>query len=382
MKPYIAINACALFKQHKTGVEWYATQLLKHLAREWKETDLPVMLFAPKNLVQSHPRTEYQNKNWRLKPLPGKHLWTQYRLLKFLKRYPPALLFSPSYVAPRFLPQNIPDVTVVHGLEGEYFPEFKSIKQTFLDYFFTIPALKRSSFVIAVSEHTKKDLHYFYGIPLQKITTVLSGPGTLGDADLRSTTARSASQEKTIKFLFLGGSTERKNLELAVRIFHQLRHLVGTTVVGTTRELSLQIIGDIKNKELQKILASRKKDITLLGYVSEKKKMEYLKSANFLLYPSFYEGFGFPVLEAQACGAVPIVLKGSGLDEVGGEGIIEFDPSDEKKSISQIISYLEDSAKYRNIQQSGRANVKKFSWQKCAQEVKTILLNNITGLNK
>lgn len=375
---YIAVNATALFKQNKTGVEWYTWQLIKYLAREWKESDPPIVLFLPgdstlfpEKQIFGQTALNIKNANWYLKPLKGKYFWTQYRLLKFLNHRPPGVLFSPSYVAPRFLSKNIPAINIVHGLEGEYFPEFRTVKQIISDHLWIIPALKKHR-NITVSEHTKKDLNRFYHIPLPKIKVILSGPGTLDD-NLTGTghDAFLRKNGKNISFLFLDGSNERKNLPLAIRIFLKLR-------IETRRDLSLYIAGAIKDKNIINFIKSRKKYLIPLGYISEKKKIKQLKLANFLLYPSFYEGFGFPVLEAQAHGAVPITLKNSGLDEIGGKGIIEFDTENEKKSIAGIIDYINNSGRYQQLQEVGLENVQKYRWQKCARETRKFFLQIIS----
>lgn len=360
MKTYIAINASALCKKKKTGVEWYSLQLLKYLEQEWNNEDLTVVLFTPKKI-------NFPSKKWRIKVLPGEFLWTQFYLRNFLVKHPPVLLFSPSYVAPLFLPKRIKKINVVHGLEGEYFPQFRKIREIISDYFINIPSLKKSSLLIAVSEHTRKDLNYFYGIPFEKIKTILSGPGSLDNKfkfDSKKT-------KGTIQFLFLGGSSERKNLELAIRIFQKVTDRISSELVG--KETKLIIAGSI-NKRFRKVLSYGKNNIVLLGYVSEQEKIQQLKNSDFLLYPSYYEGFGFPVLEAQACGTIPVVLKNSGLDEVGGQGIIEFDPALEEKSIDQIVDCIVSSGQHKKLQELGQTNFQKYSWQKCAREIRKILL--------
>ena len=359
MKPYVAINASALVKKNKTGVEWYTSQLLKYLAREWQESDPPVVLFVPQKPKNT---ASIMNKNWRIKILPGKFFWTQYHLLRFLKRYPPLTLFSPSYVAPRFLPPKISTINVVHGLEGEHFPEFRTLKQIVTDHYLTIPAIKKSSLVIAVSEHTRHDLFYFYHLPPKKIKTVLSGPGTIADKKIGCSLVRK--KDKVTKFLFLGGSNERKNLKLALRIFFLLKRKF--------KNIHLTVTGKI-NPPIENII--KEKNITFLGYISEAEKKKQLKNAHFLLYSSFYEGFGFPVLEAQASGTVPITLKGSSLEEVGGDGIVKYDPRQEKKFLSLIVSLVKDQKKYSQMQKKGLKNIQRFSWQTCAKEIKKVLVN-------
>jgi len=360
---YIAINAAVLVKPDKTGVEWYAWQLLKYLAREWKDTDPMVVLFAPGN-GQKIP--DFKKKNWRIKHLPGKYLWTQHHLRKFLKRYPPALLLSPSYVSPRFLPKSIPAVNVVHGLEGEHYPEFRSIKDTVTDYLINIPALRKSAAIIAVSKHTKTDLNYFYGIPPDLTRVVLSGRGTIDD-DFAHTDEKKNKQN--IQFFLLAGPGDRKNLPLALEIFFRLREL-------SPKEITLAIAGTIKDKKLRELIKTDR-NISYLGYVDEKTKIELLESSHFLLYSSLYEGFGFPVLEAQTCGAIPIVLEGSGLKEVGGNAIVEFNPLSKRKSLRKIVELIKEPEKYRQKQKIGLKNSQRFSWQSSARETKKILLQKI-----
>lgn len=362
-KNYIAIDASALTKENKTGVEWYADQLLKHLSKEWKETDPPIVLLTPKKL-----ETRFKNKNWYCRTLPGKYFWTQIQLKRFLKRYPPKLIFSPTYVPPRFLPKKIFSVCVVHGLEGELFPEFRTFKEILTDYFLIRPTLDKVRSIIAVSEHTKKDLNFFFDIPLEKIKVVLSGPGTLEDNFDYSLKPLAGFKEKGVKFLLLGGSNERKNLFSAVRIFSFLKTELDC-------QTSLRIAGNL-DKKAQRLLSQGRGDIIQLGYLSEEEKIKELKEADFLLYPSFYEGFGFPVLESQAFGTVPIVINNSGLDEVGGDGIVEFDLQKEKESVKKIVGLIKKPDKYRELQVEGLKNFRRFSWQTCAQQIKEVLINS------
>lgn len=372
-RPYIAINAAALSKKNKTGVEWYSWQLLKYLAREWKESDPQVVLFIPYNSLvemENAPSLHKNNKNWRIKILPGKFLWTQYHLAKFLKRFPPALLFSPAYIAPSYLPQNIQTINVVHGLEGELFPEFRTVKEIILDYLFTIPTLKKSTQLIAVSEHTKKDLNHFYNIPLEQIQTVLSGPGTIDDNEIKSPMVNKSN--KIIQFLFIDGARERKNLITALKIFIAVKN-------QTKRDIRLSIIGNYRkiNPSIKKIIQAEKKKIRWIGYVSETNKKQLLKSSHFLLYPSFYEGFGFPLLESQAYGTIPIVLKNSGLKEIGGKGIIELEISSKNDYFGlKLVKLLENPTRLRNLRRLCRDNVGKYSWHRCAREIKKILLES------
>lgn len=372
---YIAINATALFKSRKTGVEWYSFQLLKYLSRVWQRGDPKVVLFAPQNLIKrSNPHNfmALKNPRWRLKPLKGKYFWTQRVLRNFLRRRPPLLLLSPSYVAPVFLKKSIPTLTVVHGLEGEYFPEVKSAQKTISEYVFYLPALKKTTKIIAVSKHTQEDLVHFFGLPRERISVVLSGPGTLDDAQVKALESQPPRKNKKVfNFLFVGGGEERKNLETGLRIFNAFQK-------QCRQQCRLFVSGSLKRKSkiLERLLKENPQNIIKLGYVSETAKIKYLKKCHFLLYPSFYEGFGFPVLEAQMFNTVPVIIKGSGVAEIGGQGIIEVNPASQEQELAvELLKVTNSPAGYRRLQELGRQNVQKYSWRRCAEEVRKILLN-------
>ncbi len=380
MKKYIAINATALFKKNKTGVEWYTWQLLRSLSSIWKEKDPTVVLFAPQSItcstkrIASIRRIFLQKSNWKIKILPGRFFWTQWHLWRFLTKNPPTLLFSPSYLSPIFLSARIPTLNVIHGLEGEYFPEVKNFREMLLEDFFGNLIIRKSTRLIAVSPHTREDLNYFFNIPFEKISMVPSGPGTITNLSSINKKYPLCFQKEndTVNFFFLGGEAERKNLELAIKIFSLIQEKIQL-------KCRLWLGGQIKKSSFSvHQLLEKNSGILKLGYLSEKEKQEYFSQSHFLLYPSFYEGFGFPALEAQAFGAIPIVLKGNGVREITGDSIVEINPEAEKSEwLEKIIQLIRSVDKFTAFQIAGRNNVKKYNWQKCAKQIKTVILETI-----
>jgi glycosyltransferase involved in cell wall biosynthesis len=215
-------------------------------------------------------------------------------------------------------------------------------------------------------------LVHFFGLPRERISVVLSGPGTLDDAQVKALESQPPRKNKKVfNFLFVGGGEERKNLETGLRIFNAFQK-------QCRQQCRLFVSGSLKRKSkiLERLLKENPQNIIKLGYVSETAKIKYLKKCHFLLYPSFYEGFGFPVLEAQMFNTVPVIIKGSGVAEIGGQGIIEVNPASQEQELAvELLKVTNSPAGYRRLQELGRQNVQKYSWRRCAEEVRKILLN-------
>jgi len=373
-KDYLAVNASALVCRNKTGVEWYTYQVLKYLSKEWKDTDMPVVLFVP---YGSKLRISLFNApNWHIQFLKGDIFWTQFHLTGFLNNYPSALLFSPSYASPFFLDRKISTIDVLHGLEGKHFPHVESLKQKVSRRLLVLPSLRKSRDIISVSEHTKADLEKFFNLKSQ---AVLSGCGTLSDERVKKLLKNQElidrkKSKAEIRCTYIGGLERRKNISAAARIFIQLKNL-------TKQPVKLYLLGGSNRLKYSIDRSPYKKDIFCIPYVSNMKKEKYLLKSHFLLYPSYYEGFGFPVLEAQAYGTVPVVMEKSGLKETGGKGIVEFKEEDEKQAAMKILKLMNDYSKFNKLQKEARKNVQRFGWEKCAKEIKKILLKEKGGPN-
>ena len=222
-------------------------------------------------------------------------------------------------------------------------------------------ALKKARKIIAVSVSTKNDLVNLYGANPEKISVVYHG----------ATALKSETRTKKPQFLFLGRLEERKNITGLIQAFellkkrYQLPHkliLAGSSGYGYRK---------IKSKISQ---SKFKDDIIELGYISEKEKRRLFGEAEALVFPSFYEGFGLPILEAQANGCPVITSDLSSLPEVAGAGAILIQP--EVEQICQAMYKVIDDTNLRDrLIKEGYRNIKKFSWQKCARETLKELLN-------
>ena len=293
---------------------------------------------------------------------------------------PVDILFVPAHTVPLVHPKNT--IVTIHGLEYEFCPKAYSFFGRLYMRWVIRNSCKWSKQIIAVSENTKKDLVKLYKVPEEKIRVIYEGyeeniqypisPPT-GDHPQGDNIQKNTKYQipNTKYFLFVGRLEERKNICGMIEAFEILKDkyniphklvLAGKFGYGER---------DIRNK----IEKSRYEgDIVLTGYVSEEEKWELLKNADVFLFPTFYEGFGLPILEAQSVGTPVVASDVSSMPEVVGEGasilVDPKDPSDIAEAVYGLISYETG----RNvIIENGYKNVKRFSWEKCAEEIADVI---------
>jgi len=355
-------------------------------------------------------------------------------------------LFIPAHVMPLIHPRHT--VVTVHGLEYEYLPEYYGwFSRKYLRWS-TRYATKHAGRIIAVSENTKRDLVKLYGADSKKIIVVYHGVnkahnmehGTEEPGFARTLTEYGNRRQKGRKyFLYLGRIELKKNVQGIIKAFeafksmeqgtHNREHITGNREQGTgNREHGGE--GDnfqfptfpsmkfISNKDTKKrgddnidisgyklVLAGgkgygweivkhetynmkHKKDIILTGYVDEKKKWELLENAQALVFPSFYEGFGMPIPEAQSVGLPVITTKGSSMEEIttmnqeDTRSALLVDPHKPEEIAKAMHKIISDKKLRDGLIRRGYENVKRFSWEKCARKtLKTLMATNIDTNN-
>lgn len=245
--------------------------------------------------------------------------------------------------------KNAINITTVHDFTYEYYrKDFKSN----LHKIQKKNAVMHSDGVICISENTKKDLLKFYPEYKGKIKVIHNGYSTqkyFYDRDIK----------KTKNVLFVGARTDYKRFDFAIDIISQLQ------------DCKLIIVGGGQLSKTEKSLLESKipNQYEKAGYLSDEDLRKLYNSAFFLLYPSEYEGFGIPVIEAQACGCPVVCQAKSSIPEVAEDSVIYIDSSDLNNSINEIKRLL-DSDFYNKKVEVGLQNVKRFSWDKCADEVR------------
>ena len=173
--------------------------------------------------------------------------------------------------------------------------------------------------------------------------------------------------------LFVGRLEERKNIEGIVDAFEILKEKYKIS----HRLILVGKYGFGGEKIKEKVYSSAyKNDIILTGYVSDEDKFYLMANADAFLFPTFYEGFGLPILEAQSVGTPVITSNISSMPEVANESAVLVDPKDSSAIAEAAYKLISDESYKDDIIEKGYQNIKRFSWEKCAREVADIIQIN------
>lgn len=375
----IGINASAALKENPTGVEEYVFQLIKHLAVIPESRAHRFVLYLNPRLKSNRLKElEALPENFELKFLSFLFLWTQIRLAWEMISAQIDVLLIPAHILPFVHPKK--SVVALHGLEYEYFPELYPFWHRLYLRASTKYALKNASKIIAVSENTKKDLVRIYRGDSDKIFVAYHGIARsqstveieIAALSASGRIARSDRDVHNDHILYVGRIELKKNILGIIESYNLLRQ-------KNPQILNKLILAGGKGFGWEKIINATndsvfKNDIVLKGYVSEEEKNNLLKSSAVFIFPSFYEGFGLPVLEAQAAGVPVIASNNSCLPEVAGSGAVFVDPKNSVEITKALGKVLGSEELRQNLIHAGLENVKRFSWEKCARKTLKVLL--------
>jgi glycosyltransferase involved in cell wall biosynthesis len=256
-----------------------------------------------------------------------------------------------------------PYIVTVHDIIRFYlhFEPERPIEKLLL--YLDIWCIKRANHIIAVSQHTKMDLVEYMGIPENKITVIYNGI----DHTIYKPCNGNLRLIDRPYILYVGSERSRKNLGNLIKALAVLKK--------DFSDLNLLKVGPIGRRDAyhentQSILSNLgiTRDVTFVDYVSEDDLASYYRSAELLVYPSLYEGFGLPPLEAMACGCPVVTSDTSSLPEVVGDAGILVDPHDIDSLTNAIKRVLVDDNLKRDMVTKGLERAQTFSWEKTAQE--------------
>jgi glycosyltransferase involved in cell wall biosynthesis len=304
--------------------------------------------------------------------MPFPRLWTHLRLSWELLTRPPEVLFVPAHVIPAVCP--VPTVVTVHDLGYRHFPDAHTFTQRLYLDFSTRYSARAAKHILADSEATKRDLTQFYGTPPEKISVVYPGRDeTLTRVNPAAVRAKYHLPEKYL--LHVGTLQPRKNL---------LRLIEATTFhaspFGKLRAGSFTLVLAGRAGWLSQpiIQAARAANVRVLEFVPDEDLAGLYSGAEAFIFPSLYEGFGFPVLEAMACGTPVICSDTSSLPEVAGDAALRVNPQD-TAALAAAITQLTHNAELRaTLIAKGYEQIKKFSWATAAEKTWKILESVLT----
>lgn len=360
----IGIDASRAARAHRTGTEGYAFHLIRELIPLAQRHGHKLRLYfnqpPPPDLFPAAPGVETIC-------MPFSRLWTHVRLARELHTRPPRVFFTPAHVIP--LTYRGPAVATVHDLGFHYFPEAHTRFQTAYLKWSTGHNVRRSCRVLADSDATKSDLERFYDVKMGKIAVVYPGIDSELAPVLNAARLADVQQKYGIKgayLLYLGTLQPRKNLQRLIEAHVQSgvsQQLVLAGKAGWLSEPILRTVAQYKEGD----------NIRLTGFVDQEDKAALLSGATALLYPSLYEGFGFPILEAQACGTPVLCANNSSQPEVAGNAALLAPAQDTDALADGIRRLTQDEGLRRQLVEKGQKNVQRFSWQRAAEQVMAVL---------
>ncbi len=354
----IGIEAERANSTQKTGVEHYAKQLILHLSTiDLQNQYILYLRTKPEAWLLNLP------KNFRLKVMPFPIFWTQVRLSVEMLFSPVDLLFIPASSMPIIHPKKT--VVTVHDLAFMHFPETYTLFARTFHKFEDWLVAKFAWKIIAVSESTKQDFLKFWNVPPERIIVVHHG----FDQPPLQMNALSQLELPDQYVLFLSTLQPRKNLSTLIQAMKEL-----VLEYPELAHYKLVVVGKPgwKFESILKQIENNKNFVIYLNHVSDDERYMVMKKARLFVFPSLYEGFGIPILEAFASG-VPVATSNiSSMPEVAGEAAVYFNPvrvSEIKSAISKIL--FDKSLSDRLISQ-GTARLSLFGWDKCAKETLSV----------
>jgi glycosyltransferase involved in cell wall biosynthesis len=350
---HIAIDASRTTVPNPTGTERYALELLRALIPLTAGQHRLTLYFrdapAP-NLFPAAPHVTH-------KVIPFRRVWSHVRFALALFADRPDVTFVPAHALPFVMPGRA--VVTVHDLGYKLFPQAHPARaRAYLDLT-TRTSAARARVIVADSRATATDLTHFYGTPAAKIRVAYPGvtPPPVGDG----TAARAKFGLPQRYFAYVGTLQPRKNIARLVRAFTQARAQVGD-------DLGLVLAGG-KGWLYDPTWAEGVAGVTLTGYVTEAEKGALLRGALGLAFPSLYEGFGFPVVEAMGLGVPVLASNTSSLPELTDAHAVLVNPEDEADIAAGLVRLASDNALRARLSAAGGARAAQFSWAACAAQV-------------
>ena len=355
----IGINARHLIKDRLEGIGWYSFEILKRLIKLMPSHQF-IFFYDRKTtfLIKGENIT-----NIIVSP-PARHpvlfkIWFNFLIPQAFKKYQIDLFFSPDgFVS---LNTNIYQVGVIHDLNFEHYPE--DLPKNILKYYKKYMPLfaQKANKLITVSNYSKKDIINKYEVNAEKIKVIHNGGNEIFKPLSEEKTKNfQINNSKRPYFIYVGSLHKRKNIERMLKAFQAFNNedKWDFIIIGTDMwKGQLNLDGILNN-------------VKFLGRKSGNELAMWIASSSGLIYISYFEGFGLPILEGMMAGVPVISGNLTSLPEVGGNAVIYVDPFNIESISKGMLEAISNFSKYRNL---GLEQATLFSWDKSALEVKKTL---------
>jgi glycosyltransferase involved in cell wall biosynthesis len=354
----IGINGRFLIAK-RTGVQRAAYNLLVHLLKIDQENEYIIFTgpFADSEGAFQKPNVQLVYSNLKGSESIQNHYWEQVSLPRLAKRHRVDILHSPANMAPILFSGR--SVVNIHDLCFVVNPDWYSFLFRSL-YTFSIPLIaKRARCVITNSNNSKNDLLKFCKLPSSKVKLIYWAI----DEKFRAPHVDDTLEKKEDYVLYVGSLEPRKNISGLIQAFESMKEQhpeLKTKLYLVGGESPL--FGDVRFK-----VKKFKDDVILKGFVTDQELIQIYRRAKLLVYPSLYEGFGLPPLEAMASGTPVITSKNSSIPEVVGKAAKLIDPNNSHEIYQAMYDVLSNNVLQMEMIMQGLEQSQHFTWDKVAR---------------
>jgi glycosyltransferase involved in cell wall biosynthesis len=357
----VGIDASRSVSAQPTGTELYSRYLIEALLARAPDR------FSFRLYFNQSPQSKFQNRTSEIRVIPFPRLWTHLRLSAEMMQHRPDLLFVPAHVLPIVHPRR--SIVTVHDLGYLYFPEAHPPRQRWYLDRSTRWHTRTAEHLLADSAATKRDLVEKYHADPDRITVAYPGL----DPSIKRIDDPAAIARVRTKYhldgdylLHLGTIQPRKNLQRLIEAYNQLPR------EATNHPL---LLAGKPGWYSDQLLQQANERVKFIGYVDAADKNALLSGATAFVFPSLYEGFGLPVLEALACGVPVLCSHTSSLPEVAGEAAVMVNPLDADDIARGLREITTNDELRQTLIERGYQQAQQFTWQACAEVVLNVFEN-------
>ncbi len=357
-----------------------AGRVLKNLLETWSniETNSRFIIYFKNSeeFANKLPKSRFKSKVVKIpKFLDRFHIWEQFALSHRIFYDKVDVFLAPAYIAP--LIATCPVVPLIHDISFQSHPEWFSPKHGAAMRLLTKLTAYKAKKIVTCSMQGKKEMIRYYGDQVEKkVEVVYWAPEEKFQPDTNGKAKDIIAKKYEIKdpyFLFIGSFFKRRNIPIMLKAFQNFLEKFKNykfVMIGNDADAPPSISSLIKSHGLED-------KVLYYNYVDESDLLSFLQATFCFVYPSTYEGYGLPLMEALACDVPGIRTDAETLEEIAGNGAIQVSPLNEK-NLSEAMIQLAEQPKLRNEwSQKGLERSKMFSWKTAADSVLRILENSI-----
>jgi glycosyltransferase involved in cell wall biosynthesis len=349
----------------RTGVGYYTEHLLQHLAAEIEHSGDEIVVISNQPIETASPLPRHVRVHDRHR-FPLRIGWMQTLAARVLDEVQPDVAHFTNGMLP--WRARVPTVVTIHDMSLRLYPQCHPLRRRLINRPLLAVAARQARAIVTVSNSARRDMLRLHRLDPARVTVVYEAAGPMfapvtDRALLGSVRVRYRLPERFV--LYVGTIEPRKNLPRLMEAFSAARgagapqELVCTGPYGW---LSRNLAATIEKLGLSRV-------VRFIGYVPMADLPSIYNLSDFLVFPSLYEGFGLPVVEAMACGTPVITSSTSSLGEIASAAALTIDPEDTCALAEAIDRLARSSALRRNLAERGLNRARAFSWQRTAREM-------------